>query len=244
MANIKKYDCNKKVQLTKNINTKELKCLGKGHIHNTSIDIDHVNKVQAFMDWAGYDRVDFSCFYRCKEYEKSKGRSGTSQHCISCASDQKFSKNGKAVSAKEVCCKAQDFGFSGIGYIDKYYVHLDSRTKGKYRGDETIDYTNNVPNGDFYAYFGIKRDGESSNTYTGTLPTLPSRGYFKKGDKGTQVKNLQKFLNWALDGKLGVDGIIGDKTIKAVKKFQDLVRIKIDGLFGKSSLKKAKTFEK
>lgn len=240
--NIKKYAYNDKTQLTKNINVSELKCLGKGHTHNSLIDIDHVNKVQAFMNWAGYDRVDFSCFYRCKEYEKSKGRKGTSQHCISCASDQKFSKNGKVVSAKEVCCKAQDYGFKGIGYINKYYVHLDSRAKGSYRGDETVDYTNNV-GGDFYKYFGIEKPN-TKKSYSGTYPKLPSRGYFKKGDKGTQVKNLQKFLNWALNLKLDVDGIIGNKTINAIKQFQKLVKLKQDGLFGKDSLAKAKTYKK
>ncbi len=61
-------------------------------------------------------------------------------------------------------------------------------------------------------------DFEDKLKYTGTFPTLPSRGYFKKGDKGTQVKNLQKFLNWANDDKLSVDGTIGDKTIASVKK--------------------------
>lgn len=245
MANIKTYDCNSKKQLTKNINVSEIKCKGKGHIHNTKIDLDHLNKVQEFMAYIGADWVKFSSGYRCSTHDKTVGGSGSGQHTKSTATDQYFrigGKNGKIIPAKEVCCKAQDFGFKGIGYIDENYVHLDSRTSGTYRGDETKGRNNNIPNGDFYAYFGIAKDGKS--TYTGTLPTLPSRGYFKKGDKGTQVKNLQKFLNWALDGKLDVDGIIGDKTIKAVKKFQDLVRIKIDGLFGKDSLKKAETFEK
>jgi peptidoglycan hydrolase-like protein with peptidoglycan-binding domain len=87
-------------------------------------------------------------------------------------------------------------------------------------------------------------DIEAKKTYAGTFPTLPSRGYFKKGDKGTQVKNLQKFLNWALDLKLSVDGIIGDATINAVKQFQKEVKIYVDGLFGKDCLSKAKTYTK
>lgn len=229
MANIKNFDCNVKKQLTKNINTKELKCLGKGHIHNTVIDLDHINKVQAFMDWAGYDRVDFSCCYRCKQYEKSKGRSGTSQHCISCASDQKFSKNGKAVSAKEVCCKAQDYGFKGIGYIDKYYVHLDSRSKGTYRGDETKGYTNNVPNGDFYAYFGIKRDGETPKEEVYNLTRT-----LKKGCKGDDVKKLQsKLIELGYSvGKYGADKNFGKDTEKAVKKFQKDHKLEQDGKVG------------
>lgn len=81
----------------------------------------------------------------------------------------------------------------------------------------------------------------SKKTYSGTFPTLPKRGYFQNKDKGTNVKRLQKFLNWYGNYKLAVDGIVGAKTISAVKKFQKSVKIKQDGLFGKNSLAKAKT---
>lgn len=84
----------------------------------------------------------------------------------------------------------------------------------------------------------------TKKTYSGTFPTLPSRGYFKKGDKGTQVKNLQKFLNWAVNAKLVVDGEVGDKTIAAVVAFQVIVKLAQDGLFGKNCLAKAKIYKK
>lgn len=84
----------------------------------------------------------------------------------------------------------------------------------------------------------------TKKTYSGTFPTLPSRGYFKKGDKGTQVKNLQKFLNWAVNAKLVVDGEVGDKTIAAVVAFQAIVKLAQDGLFGKNCLAKAKIYKK
>ena len=81
-------------------------------------------------------------------------------------------------------------------------------------------------------------------TYSGTFPKLPTRGYFQSGDKGTQVKYLQKFLNWFGNYKLNVDGEIGAKTISAVKKFQSSVKITADGYFGKTSLAKAKAVKK
>lgn len=93
-------------------------------------------------------------------------------------------------------------------------------------------------------HYDITPPTTSGNTYKGTFPVLPNRGYFKKGDKGTQVKNLQNFLNWALDLNLVVDGIIGNATINAVKQFQNKVKIYADGLFGKSSLSKAKSYSK
>lgn len=85
---------------------------------------------------------------------------------------------------------------------------------------------------------------DTKNIYKGTLPTLPKRGFFKKGDKGVQVKYLQEFLNWFNSSNLKIDGIIGNKTIKEVKKFQKSVNIKVDGLFGKQSLEKAKNYTK
>lgn len=79
-------------------------------------------------------------------------------------------------------------------------------------------------------------------TYGGTFPEVSSKG-LKKKSKGTQVKHLQKFLNWyGISAK--VDGKFGNATHKAVKKFQKAEGLKVDGVFGKASLKKAKKIRK
>lgn len=87
--------------------------------------------------------------------------------------------------------------------------------------------------------------------YSSKFPNLPKRGYFKKGDGylqliglDTEVKRLQKLVNWITGGSLAVDGAYGDKTIKAVKKAQGILGVKVDGLFGKDTLKKAKGYKK
>lgn len=80
--------------------------------------------------------------------------------------------------------------------------------------------------------------------YTGTFPKLPEKGYLGKGDTGTQVKNLQKFLNWYGGYKLDVDGDFGPKTLEAVKDFQSKTGLDDTGRFGKKSLAKAKTITK
>ena len=64
----------------------------------------------------------------------------------------------------------------------------------------------------------------------------------RKGDKGTEVTKLQKFLNWAGFDCGTVDGIFGDKTEKAVKGFQTRVELTSDGIFGNQSLEKAKLY--
>ena len=89
-------------------------------------------------------------------------------------------------------------------------------------------------------------------TYSGKLPSLPLRGYFKFNPKtpnkiydvGANVKLLQKFLNWALDTNLVVDGYYGINTGKAVCKFEKVCGITVDYEFGKNCLAKAKSFTK
>jgi peptidoglycan L-alanyl-D-glutamate endopeptidase CwlK len=65
------------------------------------------------------------------------------------------------------------------------------------------------------------------------LPT----GILKFGDKGTAVKQLQTALK-ALDYKIVVDSIMGNRTVSALKSFQKAVGINQDGVYG--SLTKSK----
>lgn len=89
--------------------------------------------------------------------------------------------------------------------------------------------------------------------YSGTFPTLPNRGYYKLGDgykqltgsnTKTQIQRLQRFLNWAVNSGLSVDGDYGPKSVASVVKFQKTVGISADGKFGKNSLAKAKAYKK
>lgn len=226
---IKKYAYNNKTQLTKNINVSELKCHGARHKHNIVVDTTHINNVQDFMNRNGYTKILISRGYSCPEYNKKIGGASGSQHTKGKAIDCRFYKGSTPVSAKEVCCKAQDYGFKGIAYINANYVHLDNRTIGKYRGDETKGYSNNV-GGDFYSYFGIKKE-EAKYNLTRTL---------KKGSKGDDVKQLQKTLielGYSV-GKYGADGSFGNDTENAVKKFQKAKGITQDGFVGKNTAHK------
>ena len=93
-------------------------------------------------------------------------------------------------------------------------------------------------------FLGFAHPKYLGDTYSGNYPTLPSRGYFKKGDTGANVKLLQQLLNWINGDKLVIDGIIGNKTINSVKKFQKNYALVVDGLFGKRTLSKAKEVRK
>lgn len=80
--------------------------------------------------------------------------------------------------------------------------------------------------------------------YTETFPSLPTKGYLARGDKGVQVGRLQAFLNWY--GKYGLerDNSFGPATEKAVKAFQKKEGLEVDGFFGPASLKAAKAVKK
>lgn len=94
---------------------------------------------------------------------------------------------------------------------------------------------------DMNYFYGNEYKPQPPKAYTGTLPKLPKRGWFTSGDKGEEVKKLQRFLNWYGGYDLAVDGIIGPKTISAVRQYQGREKLKVDGSFGKQSLKRAAT---
>ncbi len=138
---------------------------------------------------------------------------------------------------KELGTTASDFYVSGVSY-KKLVAYVKTLSN--------VSYYYNVSGSVMHITIKPKKinNSTSKKSYSGTFPKLPSRGYFKKGDKGNEVKNLQKLLNWAVDSKLSVDGIIGDKTISAVKKLQSKLLLKQDSLFGKNTLSKSKTLKK
>lgn len=83
---------------------------------------------------------------------------------------------------------------------------------------------------------------KAKNPYTGGLPN----GVIKYGSKGSDVKKLQKFLNWYFGTKvIDVDGIAGKQTVLWIRKFQDDTGISpVDGIFGAISKAKAKAIIK
>ena len=76
--------------------------------------------------------------------------------------------------------------------------------------------------------------------YTGEI----AKPKLKKGSKGKQVKNLQKFLNWYHPAwKVHVDGKFGKNTEKVVKAWQKAEKIGVDGVYGNNSYKHANAYK-
>lgn len=91
-------------------------------------------------------------------------------------------------------------------------------------------------------------------TYTGKVITLKKHNddsaygagkYLAFGDyKNTNVKYLQKFLNWYMNAGLAVDGNYGKMTKQAVHTFQKLEGLTTDGIFGAKSKEAADKYYK
>ena len=78
-----------------------------------------------------------------------------------------------------------------------------------------------------------------AKAYTGKLPKLPKRGYFKYGDGITTLKDskdqielVQKAVNWAIGSSLKIDGEYGTKTKAAVEKLQRRNKLYENGCYG------------
>lgn len=89
--------------------------------------------------------------------------------------------------------------------------------------------------------------------YSGKFPNLPKRGFWKLNDgiktytdksDLTQIKRVQRLVNWINGGDIAVDGKYGVKTEAAVKSAQKKLKVVIDGEFGEKTLKAAKSYER
>lgn len=160
--------------------------------------------------------------------------------CVN-AAGIKISKNCWTGNLKAACKETGEFTV----LIDKKYITSDKYLKvGDIILNEKAHVIMALEDGASANSSSTSKKSGTKQKYGGTFPTLPSRGYFEKGDEGLQVKRLQRFLNWYLDGSLSVDGSYGPKTVEAVKAFQRKCSLTVDGSFGKSSLAKAKTVKK
>jgi GH25 family lysozyme M1 (1,4-beta-N-acetylmuramidase) len=90
--------------------------------------------------------------------------------------------------------------------------------------------------------------------YTGTFPVIIDEGGRTNWVKGdgittrknypTQIKRIQLLVAWITGESLTVDGKYGEKTEKAVKKAQKILKVTQDGKFGKQTLEAAKKYRK
>ena len=107
--------------------------------------------------------------YRTPQYSISVGGYATDKHTTGEACDfQAFSKDGKIIDAKLVCCKLCDYGdVFGIAYISENSTHIDTRNKSQiwFGNEKTGESIIKLGYTCFQDYWKINSDGSPRVTY-------------------------------------------------------------------------------
>lgn len=156
---VKTYSFLSTEQITPHFNVQEFRCKC-GRNHDTLVSEELTEKLEKLRDSLNCSKIIITSGYRCPSHDKNVGGTGSGQHTKGTAADFVcYDKDGKAISSKLVCCKAQDLGFTGIANITANYdcTHADVRSSGKWYGNEV--YGTGTVTDDFYSYFGIQKNG-------------------------------------------------------------------------------------
>ena len=162
-------------QITKHFHSSEFACKHCGTIR---IEERLVENMERVFERLNASKCIISSGYRCEVHDRNIG-GFVGQHAKGNASDCiYYDKNGKVIPSKYVICVAYDLDlFRGIAKINDNYTHLDIRSSGYYKGDETV--SNNSVWSNPYDYFKVSK--EDIAKYTGEV-VKPANNKYKVGD--------------------------------------------------------------
>lgn len=106
------------IQLSKNFHLSEWQCLC-GHCSRTTVDFNHVEKLQLLRDSLGRS-ISINSAYRCPAHNSEVGGVVNSEHVMGCATDIDV----EGMSPAQVQSKCENF--DGLGYYSSF-THVDSR---------------------------------------------------------------------------------------------------------------------
>ncbi len=170
--------------------------------------------------------------------------------------DLKKIKVGQKFSRKEKICREGKDGASA------YHLHI-SAGKGKFTGNGWTRNSNGKyvltttgaaakPEKLFFVDKSFTKAVDTKGLKFKELPDdnfFPARGYFKRGDKGENVRKINDFYyNVFPDYEKALErnkedvrgGLFGENTVAWTKEFQRRNNLKTTGRFGKRTLSKAK----
>lgn len=219
---INKYTRGKAVQLTANFNSKEFDCKGGScRCTVTRVDSKLVRKLQVLRNRLGKS-ITINSGNRCQRHNKACGGTSYSYHLNTKGQAADIRITDRSLSPAVLALHAQEVGFTGIGMYDGSegrFVHVDTRAK-KYFWKNTAG-KNIACSG-----HGGKK---ASCPYTLGASTL------RKGSKGDSVRAMQWIVDWA-GYPCEVDGDFGEKTLAALKSFQQDMCLENDGVCGAKTL--------
>lgn len=206
---------NSRNQLSQHINAQELRCKCGG-THSITVNTDLIDRIEKLLSVVAdaYKvnvkdvHINISSANRCKQHDINVGGSGWGMHTLGKAFDFNVTVNGSAVNSMVLACIAQEIGFTGIGRITGDYIHCDVGTLAehggrKWLGDETV------------------KGGTSGSIITEPRTYWQYYGIDRKKYFPAPVLTPEKQLQTALNGlgeSLTIDGVIGDKSLEALKK--------------------------
>ena len=199
---IKEYKHTDNTQLSPHFNVREFRCKC-GDTHDILISDELIQKLEELYTALGCSKIIVTSGYRCPTHDKNVGGTSTGQHTKGTAADICcYGQDGKPISSKLVCCKAQDLGFTGIANIDSsyQYTHVDVRNTGyRWLGDEV--YGTGTVTKDFYSYFDISKQTDKVVNSTNKIVA-----------KGIDVSYAQGEINW---DKVKASGLVDFVLIRA-----------------------------
>lgn len=181
-------------QISEHFHSSEFVCQHCGAI---KIDENLVNKMENIFSRLNASKCIISSGYRCPTYDTQIG-GFVGRHAEGLAADCiYYDKDGAIIPSKYVICAAYDLNeLRGIAKINDNYTHLDNRSSGYYRGDETV--SNNSIWHNPYDYFGVSKSDMAK--YTGEVVTEGIDVFYKvKTQKHgwlPEVANLTDYAGW------------------------------------------------
>lgn len=246
---VKIYKKGKSEKLSKNFNSKEFDCHGKGCCTETKIDEQLVVYLQQIRDYFG-KAITINSGYRCEQHNRKIGGASKSLHKIGTAADIVV----KGIKPEEVAKYAETLGIKGIG-LYSWGCHIDTRTtkffwysdkqeprstfggnppeekKKEVEIDASIKEWQKAAIAD-----GFKFASGADGIWGKECEAVAKKAICKKYTIGYKNKNLTKVVQKAVG--VTADGKFGKNTKNAVIKWQKRMGLTADGIVGYNTWKK------
>lgn len=175
-------------------------CCGRSHSMSKLL-IDRLEKMFSIMNAKA---IYVNSGYRC---ENNPWGNKSDAHRRGIAADIKVQKkDGSWYTSQDIAEVAERVGFGGIGMMLPNSCHVDTR--------DSESYLNNHWFGNEYTYGSVPQNDWIKTFQRGTI----FEGEKADNQKREDIANLQRVLNNGGAG-LVVDGICGEKTLAAAKKY-------------------------
>lgn len=246
------------VKLSENFNSTEFDCKGSGCCSITTINPQLVNYLQLIRNHFGKP-ITITSGYRCYTHNKRVGGATGSRHNKGDAADIVVS----GVAPREVAKFAESIGIKGIGLyetaVDGYFVHIDTRTTKSFwygqKQEKRTTFDGATTNKDLVVEEQKEEPGTKNAVMSWQLSAIADGFSFPSGADGLWgaecvsvagkavikkranflYKNLTKIVQRAVGAT--VDGLCGDETKTAIKKYQKQKGLKQDGEVGLNTWK-------